>query len=589
MTFSMNYPPYNFHSILWNSRERRDFFPDCGSLCGVHVNETGKATVQKEHNSCKGEHLYAKFSSLPLFQKPDVLQEHDAIGIHRLNYIKKKMTSLHKRLKIMKTLCHQDATWQIHLLEILKALHATEEANVTETSALKMFYANNYLRNFYEALGKFLDVQNVWHSNHKFIGGCLQTLNFSNQADSTISLAAITGPDFKTIKIITPKVNDSSLLNLDEKFVHKIKVNEEMFDLSCQTLYDTTYCLTRTVDKCFLFEISCDSDGDGISSSLKNTLHCEGKTYTSVNLSPYIVGECLVADHTNSVFLWDCNRSVQNVVNQHPHRFPCKSNWCNVHYASHPRSFVFTNQSAMELMDIRTSCRNPRDVFALPNKFLSKEERISASCCSQTNPFHHFVATDHGLFLIDERFLCHPVLQWQHMLEGIPHYLSPIQGAVQSSGDEVLLAASQYPNEAICVQYRTDPNHPPISMCSPWRISRPGDLYFIEKIINQIKDIVVHERLSDPIVGVAGEAINSEGMYVFQLNSLGDIFYQAYGVTNVYEDKTCSAGPGDSIVKHSEEIISISKNWLEHLENQLEEKYSQRMKARPTYEEYLKM
>ncbi|XP_014779664.1 uncharacterized protein LOC106875878 [Octopus bimaculoides] len=164
MTFSMNYPPYNFHSTLWNVRERRDFFPDCGSLCGVHVDKTGKATVQKEHNSCKGEHLYAKFSSLPLFQKPDVLQKHDAIGIHRLNYINKKMTSLHKRLKIMKTLCHQDATWRNYLLETLKALHATEEENVTETNALKMFYANNYLRNFYEALGKFLDVQNVWFS-----------------------------------------------------------------------------------------------------------------------------------------------------------------------------------------------------------------------------------------------------------------------------------------------------------------------------------------------------------------------------------------------------------------------------------------
>ncbi|GAB1601320.1 Hypothetical predicted protein [Argonauta hians] len=544
MAFSTRFPPYNFHSTLWDLGERNDFFSDCGSVFGIHIDKTRNATVQKEHQSCQGRHLYAQFSSLPLFQKPKVFQETDAIGIQQLCYTNNRMTSLHKRLTMMKTQCYEDVHWRQYLLNTLKAVYAAEEGKIAESKALEMFNKDNSLHNFYEDLGDFLDIQNVWHSNHKFIGGCLQMLNLPSLTDSRISLAAITGPEFKTIKIVLPQKQDSNLLTIDGESVHEIKVNEEMFDLSCRTVGDTTYCLSRGCSKCFLHEVTCGNDGE-ISSSLKSSVHQKQKTYTSVDLSGYILGECLLADHTGSVSLWNINQSLQEVLSQHPHRFPCKSNWCKAHFASHPRSFVFTNQSAMELMDIRMSCRKSRDAFVLPSKFLLKNELISASCCSRSNPFHHFVATNNALFLIDERFLGHPVLQWHHMLEGVPHYLSPIPATDQlPSSVNHILAASQYPNEVVCIQYRTGPNDPPISMCSPWRISRPGDVFYTEKLVNPIKDSAAHERLYGPVVGAAGGAVNPEGMYVFQLNSLGDIFYQAYGMTDSYEDKTCSAGPG---------------------------------------------
>lgn len=65
------------------------------------------------------------------------------------------------------------------------------------------------------------------------------------------------------------------------------------------------------------------------------------------------------------------------------------------------------------------------------------------------------------------------VLQWQHMLEGLPQYMCLATEVVQSLQEDVLMVGSQYPAEVINIQYRTFESNPPIAVTSPWRISKP--------------------------------------------------------------------------------------------------------------------
>ena len=55
------------------------------------------------------------------------------------------------------------------------------------------------------------------------------------------------------------------------------------------------------------------------------------------------------------------------------------------------------------------------------------------------------------------------------------------------------------------------------------------------------------------------------------MNSLGDIFFQKYNLSRKFDDKTCSAGPGDHVVQLSMEAKCRFHYWMDHLRENVEE------------------
>ena len=49
------------------------------------------------------------------------------------------------------------------------------------------------------------------------------------------------------------------------------------------------------------------------------------------------------------------------------------------------------------------------DLFALPNKLVQPSERVMVAKQQTSCAFHHIVATDASMFVIDQRFPGHPV------------------------------------------------------------------------------------------------------------------------------------------------------------------------------------
>ena len=49
------------------------------------------------------------------------------------------------------------------------------------------------------------------------------------------------------------------------------------------------------------------------------------------------------------------------------------------------------------------------DIFALPSNVLHQKERIRVCQCYHGNSFHHILATDYSLLMVDERFPTRPV------------------------------------------------------------------------------------------------------------------------------------------------------------------------------------
>ncbi|CAE1331984.1 TAF1C [Acanthosepion pharaonis] len=509
------YPSFSFLPLQWNHHPRRNFFLDCGTLGSVYVCEDGETLVQKTHNDQKC-HLCAQFPSLPLFKKPKYgISGIDPVDQQNLKKRNQKFLYLGKRMKELKTLLKRKKYKPDAILNLLKSVYDYENGDCSMESVLDNFNQITELRKVYERYSDLFNVD-VQKTNTSFTGGCLHIVNIpgepSRAENDSVHMAAVLGPKLNKIKIFRADLEKSGLISVDESEMIEIESSQPLFELSNQCLYDQSLLAGRSKDSCFLYNISTENSIKCLDKiSLKN------EDLTSVFMSPYIPAECLIATDSGSVYLWNADKGYDLVYGL-PKGVKCLSRWRDVHYGSHPRSFVLTDHSSMDLFDLRTG-KKATNLFSLPCRHLKNRERLQVSKFSTRNSFQHFLATDYALFLLDERYPRYPVLQWQHMLEGLPQYMCLVTEVVQSLQEDVLMVGSQYPAEVINIQYRTFETNPPIAVTSPWRISKPLDLFYINNMHHKVEDFFVKKRLTASCIGIVGQPLNPEGMLAFQVCS----------------------------------------------------------------------
>lgn len=561
------YPSFSFLPLQWNHHPRRNFFLDCGTLGSIYVCEDGKTLVQKIHND-QNCHLCAQFPSLPLFKKPKYgISGIDPVGQQDLKNRNKKFLYMGKRMRELKTLLKRKKYKPDAILNLLKSVCDYENGDCSMEVVLDNFNQITELRKVYERYSDLFNVD-IQKTNTSFTGGCLQIVNIpgepSRAENDSVHMAAVLGPELNKIKIFRADLEKSGLLSVDESQMIEIDSSQPLFELTNQCLYDQSLLAGRSKDSCFLYNISTENS----MFRCLDKISLENEDLTSVFMSPFIPAECLIATDSGSVYLWNADKGY-DLVHGQPKGAKCLSRWRDVHYGSHPRSFVLTDHTTMDLFDLRNG-KKATNLFSLPCRHLKNRERLQVSKFSTRNSFQHFMATDYALFLLDERFPRYPVLQWQHMLEGLPQYMCLATEVVQSLQEDVLMVGSQYPAEVINIQYRTFESNPPIAVTSPWRISKPLDLFYINNMHHKVEDLFVKKRLTASCIGITGQPLNPEGMLVFQLNSLGDIFFQKYNTNPKFHDKTFSAGPGDHVVQLTKEAKHRGSYWMDHLRENIQ-------------------
>ncbi|XP_062572366.1 uncharacterized protein LOC134234332 [Saccostrea cucullata] len=403
---------------------------------------------------------------------------------------------------------------------------------------------------------KVKDIHCVMTYNSSYTGGCLA--RFGSQANDGSQLL-ICPADHNYTSIALLELCTSPELKVTQK--SRINVDYEIQQLQSKCCKDLDFCVVRGRSVCELFSRPESAEAGSSTLSSVDKQHFTEEIPTSVDLSGYIPGECAVTTDKGNLYLWSPTQSKQLVRQNVETRFPSFESWRQAVFGSNPRHIVMADCTAIQMFDIRGQYDSSLDLFALPSKFLHPAERL---CLVEKHPSSHhsyLVATDQSLLLVDDRFPGHPMLQWNHMLRNFPQVTS----SVVMETDSVLVAlGSLFPAEVCAYQYRYGLSALPQSIGSPRKFSQIGDFTEWPDLCNPLHKFAADLRFNVSLTGIS-LVKTSTGFFLLQVDSLGELYFQEFKLTNEMKDPTFCAGPMSGDLTLDNFTIERGKKWTEDL------------------------
>ncbi|XP_041374423.1 uncharacterized protein LOC121387387 [Gigantopelta aegis] len=354
---------------------------------------------------------------------------------------------------------------------------------------------------FSAALNAYKEFRNdpfVPSVNAAYTGGCLACAGYSKNDE--IHLVHATGQDFDILRLVSVTPNTSTDL-LEQTAVIDQNVDSQIFEVVSSRTGQSEFCAVRKEFGYELFELQ--------RSHMVKIVSLDQRTFTderltSLALSPYISGEVLVATENGSLHLISPGESAKTVKENWLPRFECFEPWRQCYFAAHPRQFVTADRTVVKLFDSRTKFEERVDLFALPNKLLRQSERVMVAKQQTSCAFHHIVATDASMFIIDQRFPGHPLSHWSFSQKAAPQYISSCDISVSDDiHTNIIIVGTQHPPETYCFQIQFGGLSPLQTTTQPWRLSRISDFSKFEKVTTCADMMLLQQRFKTSLAGVA--------------------------------------------------------------------------------------
>eukprot|EP00057_Strongylocentrotus_purpuratus_P020806 XP_011675280.1 PREDICTED: TATA box-binding protein-associated factor RNA polymerase I subunit C [Strongylocentrotus purpuratus] len=255
---------------------------------------------------------------------------------------------------------------------------------------------------------------------------------------------------------------------------------------------------------------------------------------TSISLSPHLEGEFLFTNERGQVSHIDQKKKVSMLPSRE--HMPAYA-----HFTAHPcLAFAHTKDQAYQLDFRLPNLTEDQKIplFQLRSSCLPGDQYFCVARQHPSNPFYHCLATQHYLFLMDERFPHHSVLQWPHLLSTPPtclHITPSISSPSLTTSDDLLLAASYSSREVHCFQSSSLNGQAPSSTRAPWKIQDSNAWLDLMSVVPSQDEELVRERISRPLVGMCAaklEQDQQQTITVFQISEVGDIYQQVLKVNN---------------------------------------------------------
>lgn len=338
-------------------------------------------------------------------------------------------------------------------------------------------------------------------------------------------------------------------------------------------------------------------DDDELTMSVVGNLACKTKP-SSVAVNPFVPGEAIIAMETGSLCLWSVGEQTSiQVVKQCSACVVEDFDWYLCEFGPHPRQVIRCNNTNVELLDLRDSSSNSKDLMTIPSPHLFKDDRFSVVQRHPENPYHYFLGTNHSLMIMDERFLQNPVLKWHHSLDEPIKHLDVVTNAFPGCGDVLLVCGGYNSHDIHCYQYCHGENSPyslgtaanigglpAQATSSPWKVSSYNE--WPELIDYPNKEETLHavvSQLNQPLLGltcISNPAPSDNTLAVIQMSKTGDLFYQCftphentltqeidkeqvYYYEDIDIDFACSGGCGSTKPILTEKDQHTVENWLE--------------------------
>ncbi|XP_053334988.1 TATA box-binding protein-associated factor RNA polymerase I subunit C isoform X1 [Clarias gariepinus] len=244
---------------------------------------------------------------------------------------------------------------------------------------------------------------------------------------------------------------------------------------------------------------------------------------TSLNISPHISGELVVASESGAVHLWVVGKGLQKVRDEKTNLyFNAKSSWRWCEFAAHPRMLVYADRTGAELTDIRSS--DCHTLFRIGETAACKsgERIVLGKYLTESHGFHHLVTTQFSAYLLDERMPCVPVLKWEHMMASPPCFAHVVPALGQSNTSKILLGA-QTAQETMLLQYSGGRERACQADGLIQKLYSPCESLKIQQLPHRRH--TAQARLDTRAAGLTATQ-NNGFMCVLQLTEAGDIFYQ---------------------------------------------------------------
>uniref|UniRef100_A0A4W5KY50 Wu:fj64h06 n=1 Tax=Hucho hucho TaxID=62062 RepID=A0A4W5KY50_9TELE len=290
---------------------------------------------------------------------------------------------------------------------------------------------------------------------------------------------------------------------------------------------------------------------------------------TCLSASPHVQGELLVASECGSAYLWTVGKGLHKFRQENSNLyFNSKSSWRWCDFSGHPRVMVYADRTGVELTDIRTkdSCSHTLFRIGQTPDCKSGERVILSNYLREVHTFHHLVTTQHSAYVMDERFPCLPMIQWDHMMAHPPMFAQVVAGLPSGGGTTKVLLGSQRSQEVILLQYSGGREEACVTRGPPRALLSPRDSLGHLPVQLPHRQHHAQDRLANPAAGLTvihQSQAKEDCICVLQLTEAGDIFYhtlrsqtESFGKEDSTQD---SEGHSGAVQRQKQPVETLRK------------------------------
>ncbi|KOC68409.1 hypothetical protein WH47_03567 [Habropoda laboriosa] len=299
----------------------------------------------------------------------------------------------------------------------------------------------------------------------------------------------------------------------------KCELNSSLYELKHNVNVDTCMILGRHKKHCNFYILS-EHDNK---CQLTEIHEQKSKIpYISADLSPINVNQYCTVNVERYVTLWDINKMKRINGKTVLQSTVVDDSWGSIKFDSvDPDVLLFVDRCCLHYLDVRVSLDQPV-ITLCPKSYLENCEQLCLDVASRNN-FCKYVGTSHSILMCDNRFPKQCVQQkWTHQFKGLP-----LMGHVMNREDkEFVVLSSQIAGETTIIVNTWTSSEMSHSFYFPYTPPHIKETLNESQTLGMALNPYLRDRFELSNTGSFVIKDDTQNIFLFFQNSIGDIFYQ---------------------------------------------------------------
>ncbi|XP_011300615.1 uncharacterized protein TAF1C-like [Fopius arisanus] len=355
--------------------------------------------------------------------------------------------------------------------------------------------------------------------NYYFNGGSLG--NFRMNGENVLVF-----PYMEELVVAPLIYRENSIWKPNLKRAAKCELKDQVFELK-QTAFDCGYQLmTRSKHSCEFFSVVDKGNKLRVMSKQK----CSSSVpIISADTNPFNPQDFCTVNIMRKIALRDVETGVQRLKAELP-KSTMEDRWRSIKFQQwKPHIITLADRCCIHYLDVRRSMNTPV-LTIYPKPYINDHEWVSLEI-SSNNEACHYVGTSQSLLMLDSRRGDVVRQKWSHQLQS-----APVTGNLLShEGREIITLASQISGDVKIILNTWEDSDEPHSFHLPYAPASILDTLRESHLLGKCLNPLMRTRLKLSTAGSQLIQDESQNIYLFTQNSIGDIFYQGLNYEEVLD------------------------------------------------------